>query len=200
MGCTALATATLVACTSAEPATPPSPSARAEVVHEFVGGGAALEAGRIRYSAFEPPFTFAVPEGWEGGHEHADYFDVFDGTDFAVGFARPASIPGPHGRVAADSLTPRRALRVIARIVEDPSAITGTEIDGRPAVEMSFSVDHHTGLLRFPDGTFHIDPPWRQRAVALDVDGTLLIILVQTTAPGDDALDTPLLSSIDFES
>lgn len=201
----ALALATLVACSSAEPSTGPeqtpsaSPSASSEV-QEFVGEGAPFEAGRVRSSAFEPSFTFAVPEGWSGGHDHADYFDVWNGEDLVVGFGRPVSIPGPHGRIEVGSLTPRGALRAVARLVADPSPITATEIDGRPAVEMWFSVERRAGVLRFEAGTLHIEPPWRQRAFALDVGGTLMIVLVQTTAPEADALDTPVLSSIDFES
>jgi hypothetical protein len=65
---------------------------------------------------------------------------------------------------------------------------------------MSFSVDRRTGVLGFEGGMLHIEPPWRQRAIALDVGGTLFVILVQTTATEQGALDTPVPSSIEFES
>jgi hypothetical protein len=45
-----------------------------------------------------------------------------------------------------------------------------------------------------------LEPPWQQRAVALDVDGTLLRILVQRTTPGDEAIEASVLSSIDFDA
>ncbi|MGZ8567431.1 MAG: hypothetical protein ACXWXS_10310 [Actinomycetota bacterium] len=67
-------------------------------------------------------------------------------------------------------------------------------------LEMSFSVDRRTGLLRFGAGVFRVDPPWRQRAIAFDVDGTLLLILVQRIAPGDEADEASVLSSIDFDA
>jgi hypothetical protein len=197
----AIAVGTLAGCSGAAPATRPSPSASPtstpEIVHEFVGE-APLEPGRTRYSAFEPAFTFVVPEGWAGGHEHPDYFDVWNGADLSVGFGRPIGIPGPDGRVDAGSLTPREVLQAIARIVADPSPISETEIDGRPAVEMSFSVDHRTGVLRFGAGTLHIEPPWRAQAFALEVGGARFVILVQTTVPGEDALDTPVPATVEF--
>lgn len=65
---------------------------------------------------------------------------------------------------------------------------------------MSFSVDHRPGLLRFGAGVFHVEPPWRQRAIAFDVIGTLLMIIVQRRAPGDEADEASVLSSIDFDA
>lgn len=204
------AAATLVACSGAGEPTPQPPSAPpaaatsstptgdADAVHEFLGS-APLEPGVTTYSLFEPPFTFVVPEGWEGGHAHADYFDVWNGADLVVGFGRPAGIPGPDGRIDIESLSPRAALRAMARMVDDPSPITETEVGGRPAFEMSFSVDRRAGLLRFEAGILHVEPPWRQRAIAFDVRGVLLIFLLQTRLPDDDALDTPVLSSVEFE-
>jgi hypothetical protein len=203
------AAATLVACSGAgeqvgphrtespSAAMSPSPTPDADAVHEFLGS-APLEPGVTTYSRFEPPFTFVVPGGWEGGHAHADYFDVWNGADLVVGFGRPAGIPGD-GRIDIESLDPRAALRAMARIVDDPSPITESEVDGRPAFEMSFSVDRRAGLLRFEAGILHVEPPWRQRAIAFDVRGVLLVFLLQTKLPDDDALDTPVLSSVEFE-
>ena len=73
----------LSACSSA--AQSPDPSRSQDVgtgtVQEFVGEGTPLEPVRTRYSEFEPPFTFLVPKGWSGGHEHEDYFDIWNGED-----------------------------------------------------------------------------------------------------------------------
>jgi hypothetical protein len=178
--------------------TSPSLSADPNAVHEFLGE-APLEPGLTRYSLFEPPFTFLVPEGWEGGHAHADYFDVWNGADLVVGFGRPSSVPGPDGRIEVDALAPRDALRAMSELVDEPGPISETEIDGRPAVEMSFSVDRRAGVLRFDAGVLHVEPPWRQRAIAFDVDGVLLVFLLQTMRP-DGALDSPVLSSVEFEA
>ena len=141
-----------------------------------------------------------MPEGWSGGHEHEDYFDIWNGEDLVIGFARPTAIPTSEGPVAWDSVMPNRALRLIGELGAEPSPIAETEVDGRPALEMSFSVDRRTGLLRFGAGVFHAEPPWRQRAIAFDVDGTFLLILVQRTAPGDEAEEASVLSSIDFDA
>ena len=192
--------AALTACSSAAQSSQPSrsPDVEAGAVQEFIGEGTPLEPVRTRYSEFEPPFTFLVPEGWSGGHEHEDYFDIWNGEDLVIGFARPTAIPTSAGRVAWDSVMPNRALRLIGELGAEPSPIAETEVDGRPALEMSFSVDRRTGLLRFGAGVFHVAPPWRQRAIAFDVDGTLLLILVQRMAPGDEADEASILSSIDF--
>ncbi|HET9249822.1 MAG TPA: hypothetical protein VFP13_07795 [Actinomycetota bacterium] len=198
----ALVLAALSACSSAAPSPEPSrsPDVEAATVQEFVGEDAPLEPVRTRYSAFEPPFTFLVPEGWSGGHEHEDYFDVWDGEDLVIGFARPVAIPTSEGPVAWDSVTPNRALRLIGELGAEPGPIAETQVDGRPALERSFSVERRTGLLRFGAGVFHVEPPWRQRAIALEVDGTLLLILVQRMAPGDEADEASVLSSIDFDA
>ena len=198
----ALVLAALTVCSSAaqSPQPSPSPDVGAGTVQEFVGEGTPLEPVRTRYSAFEPPFTFLVPEGWSGGHEHEDYFDIWNGEDLVIGFARPTAIPTSAGPIAWDSVMPNRALRLIGELGAEPGPIAETEVDGRPALEMSFSVDRRTGLLRFGAGVFHVDPPWRQRAIAFDVDGTLLLILVQRMAPGDEADEASVLSSIDFDA
>lgn len=198
----ALVLAALSACSNgAHPPEPSrSPDIEAGTVQEFVGEGTPLEPARTRYSEFEPPFTFLVPHGWSGGHEHEDYFDIWDGEDLVIGFARPTAIPTPGGPVAWDSVTPNRALRLIGELGAEPTPIAETEVDGRPALEMSFSVGRRTGLLRFGAGVFHVEPPWRQRAIAFDVDGTLLLILVQRKAPGDEADEASVLSSIDFDA
>jgi hypothetical protein len=198
----ALGLAAVSACSSAAQSPRPSrsPAVEAEAVQEFVGEGTPLEPVHTRYSEFEPPFTFLVPEGWSGGHEHADYFDLWNGEDLVIGFARPTAIPTSGRPVAWDSVMPNRALRLIGELGAEPSPIAETEVDGRPALEMSFSVDRRTGLLKFGAGVFHVEPPWRQRAIAFDVDGTMLLILVQRMAPGEEADEASVLSSIDFDA
>lgn len=194
--------AALTACSGAaqSPQLSRSPDVGPRAVQEFVGEGTPLEPVPTRFSDFEPPFTFLVPEGWSGGHEHEDYFDIWNGEDLVIGFARPTAIPTSEGPIAWDSVMPNRALRLMGELGARPSPIDETEVDGRPALEMSFSVDHRTGLLRFGAGVFQVEPPWRQRAIAFDVDGTLLLILVQRMAPGDEADEASVLSSIDFDA
>jgi hypothetical protein len=163
--------------------------------------GTPLEPVRTQYSVFHPPFTFVVPEGWSGGHDHADYFDIWKGEDLVIGFGRPTAIPRSGGPIAWDSLTPRRALHMLGGIAPSPGPVSETMVDGRTALEMSFAVDRRTHLLTFTGGAeFNVEPPWRQRAIAFEVGGTLLLILVQRSASGDEAAEAAVLSSIDFEA
>jgi hypothetical protein len=202
--------AALTACSTAAPEVRPSPgpssppaipSAEGEdgEVQEFVGAEAPLEPERTTYSEFEPPFTFVVPEGWTGGHEHPDYFDIWNGEDIVIGFALPSAIPTSDGEVAWDRLTARRALRLIAGLGTGACSPAESEVDGRPALEMTFEVDGRTHLLTFGAGDFNVEAPWRQRAIAFEIDDTLLLILVQRRAPGDEADVASVLSSIDFD-
>ncbi|HJS26309.1 MAG TPA: hypothetical protein VJ913_04200 [Actinomycetota bacterium] len=148
----ALVLAALIACSSAAPPARPSPEppppqaygspgVEAGAVQEFVGADGTLEPERTRYSEFEPPYTFVVPDGWSGGHEHPDYFDIWNGEDRLIGFAPPSAIPASGGEIAWDRLTPREALRLIGELGTEQSPIEETEVDGRPALEMSFSVE-----------------------------------------------------------
>jgi hypothetical protein len=96
----ALVLAALSACSSAAQSPKPSrsPDVEAGTVQEFVGEGTPLEPVRTRYSEFEPPFTFLVPKGWSGGHDHEDYFDIWNGEDLVIGSrGRPRS-PRPKDR------------------------------------------------------------------------------------------------------
>ena len=199
----ALVLAALTACSGAATAPPPSPTPdvdAAGTVQEFVGE-APLEPGRTRYSVFDPPFTFVVPEGWAGGHDHVDFFDIWNGEDLVIGFGRPTAIPGSGEPVPWDPLTPKRALHLLGQIVPAAEPVSKTTVDGRPALEMSFAVDRKTHLLTFTGGAeFNAEPPWRQRAIVFEVDGTLLLILVQRSASGDEAAETAVLSSVDFEA
>ena len=207
----ALVLAALTACSSAAPSARPSPEpspsqasgspdVEAGAVQEFVGADGTLEPERTRYSEFEASFTFVVPEGWSGGHEHPDYFDIWNGEDLLIGFALPSAIPTSGGEVAWDGLTPREALQLIGELGTERTPIDATEVDGRPALEMSFSVEGRTHLLTFGAGDFNVEAPWRQRAIALDVDGMLMLVLVQRKAPGDEDDEASVLSSIDLDA
>src|SRR4051794_11452153 len=62
----------------------PSNTEPSGVVREAAGGVMALpdtatllRPGRYSYRAFRPAVTLQVPSGWEVGHRHADFFDIW---------------------------------------------------------------------------------------------------------------------------
>jgi hypothetical protein len=169
-------------------------------VLELVGEGTPLEPGRYRFSPFDPPLTFEVAAGWEGGHTHVEFFDVWYGEDVSVGFARPAFVNGVDGPVEIGRLTPRGVLDTIAGRGFEVSDVASTTIGEVPALEMRFRVEETTALFGGPEGELNIEPRFAQRAITLDVDRTLVVILVQTVGPApEDAIDA-LLSSVRFET
>lgn len=193
----------LVACSGSDPSEPSARSASpsGEEVRSFVGDGAALEPGRYRSDAFEPPMTFEVGKGWTGGHSLSEYFDVFHGDELVIGFARPGFVAGADGDVDVAGLTPRTALEAIDGNAAHAGPITATELAGMPAFEMSFRITTPTVVFGGPEGELTIEPRWEQRAIALDVDGVLVLVLVQRTAdamPSDRSAAEDVLASIRF--
>jgi hypothetical protein len=201
-----VALALLVGCSSAEPSNLASPpvteSPPDDGIRPFVGEGAELEPGRYRYDPFEPSTTFAVGKGWVGGHTLAEFFDVFRGDDLTVGFARPAFVMGADGEVDVADLTPRTALETIESNGVQADRIERAELAAVPGSEMSFSVTRPTSVFGGPEGALTLEPPWEQRAIALEVDGALVIVLVQWTAgatAADHAAAEDVLASIRFD-
>jgi hypothetical protein len=185
---------------SPTPSASPSVTVTVEPVHELVGEGASLAAGRYRFSPFRPPLTFAVGEGWSGGHTHVEYFDVWNGEDLAIGFARPSFVTGVDGRVDVGVLSPRGALDTISGTGVDAGRIEPTAVDGRPALEMTFSVQRRRELFGGPAGPLRVEPRWRQRLITLDVEGALVLILVQSLGPASETEVDAVLSSVRFET
>jgi hypothetical protein len=200
----------LAACSSPDPSVPTSLSAPASASGSFsahaarplVGDGAALEPGRYRFEAFRPPLTFAVGEGWVGGHTLSEYFDVFHGDELVLGFARPGFVAGAVSNVDVAGLTPLATLETIEGNAARAGAITTTELGSLPALEMSFHVAAPTVLFGGPEGELTIEPRWDQRAIAVDVDGVLVLVVVQWTAdatPSDRSAADDVLRTIRFE-
>jgi hypothetical protein len=182
----------------AVPSAPTTPSASA-----FVGDGAPLEPGRYTFDAFEPPMTFEIGPGWVGGHAHAEFFDVQREEGVLLGFARPSFVLGVEGELDAEGLDPEVALTTIASIDElEAGPVTSTIVDGRPASELRFRTSDIVPLFGGDDGTFGIDAG-ANRLIAVDVDGTLVVIVDDVWAEprGDvDALVQGVIDSIRFHS
>ena len=79
----------------------------------MVGGGGDLEPpGAYTWTGFEPRVTFEVPSGWEGGHTHDDFFDVWNGA--FVGFMRPEHLVTGNGKpVSTAGMDPEATIGAI---------------------------------------------------------------------------------------
>lgn len=189
----------LAACTAGTGPSSPSPSVSPSpaAVRAFVGDGVALEPGRYRYDAFEPAMTFEVGTGWVGGHMHDEFFDVWRGRRAVVAFARPRFVQGDDGRVPVHGLDAREALEAIASIDDlEPSPIITTTVDGRPAIELRARSRGGVKLFGGDEGTF-IPNPGHHRIVALDVDGTLVLIYAQIMGEPGGRLEPVVQDVID---
>jgi hypothetical protein len=169
-------------------------------------GVAWLEDGRLQpgtywFNGFDPWLEVRVGEGWEVGHFHRDFFDLFAAGDFpSIGFGRFATVKYRDGTtfpaVNADAVV--RALRSNPDLeVTDVGAaqvawLTGLTVDIRAKREQS-------PLFSTPDGDFKFDPEFISRWHILDVPGGTMQILV-AARPGklDAAIATtrPVLDSL----
>jgi hypothetical protein len=206
----ALAAALAVACTTAPDADGPagssptaSPTGTGETeILQFEGDGAQLDPGRYTNDEFEPPLSFAIGSGWLGGHSHDEFFDVQREEGVLLGFGRPTFVFGAEGEVDVEGLGAEDALGTIAsidRLNADP--VRPTSIDGRRAFELRFRTNESVPLFGGDDGTFSIEPG-AQRLLAVEVDGTLVLVVDDVWArPRDraDALVQGVIDSIRFD-
>src|SRR4051794_35678273 len=91
----------------------PSSTAPSSTARDSTGGVTALpdtatllRPGRYSYRAFRPAVTLQVPSGWEVGHRHTDFVDIWYDDAASLAFARPDFVIGAHGRVKTRGLSP----------------------------------------------------------------------------------------------
>ena len=160
--------------TPAVPATPaPSPAETlpAGVVRLHDGP---LAPGTYRFDGFEPEIELDVAgEGWEVGHFHDDFFDLFLDGDFpAIGFGRFADVLLPDGsRIPAtsadavvDALRSNPDVIVKDRGIVEVAGLSGRSIEIRVVVEQ-------TPLFSSDEGAFRFDPGFAARLHVLDLPG-----------------------------
>ena len=109
---------------------------------------------------------------------------------------------GADGEVDVGGLGAEDALRTIATIDGlDADPVTATSIDGRRAFELRFRTDRNILLFGGDDGAFTIEPG-AQRLLAVDVDGTLVLVVDDVWAePREraDAIVQGVIDSIRFD-
>ncbi len=195
-GPTASPTAAPTAQPSLSASTSPLPSGVAWIEDEE------LAAGTYWFNGFEPWLELTVPDGgWEVGHFHPEFFDLFHAGDFpSIGFGRFAAVKHRDGTTieSTDARSIVAALRAnpeLEVIDVGPTAfagLTGLTIDIR-------AKSPQTPLFSTPGGDFKFDPELNSRWHILDVPGGAMEILV-VARPGhlDEAIEAtqPILDSV----
>jgi hypothetical protein len=199
-GSTARSTASLNAGQTAQPSPPattsPLPSGVAWIADRE------LAAGTYWFNGFEPWLELTVPsDGWEVGHFHPEFFDLFHAGDFpSIGFGRFAAVKHRDGTTfeSTDAQSIVAALRTnpeLEVIDVGPAAVaglTGLTIDIR-------AKSPQTPLFTTPGGDFNFDPEFLSRWQILDVpDGAIEILVAARPGHLEDAIATtqPILDSV----
>ena len=161
-----------------------------------------LEPGTYWFDGFRPGLQLRVDtRGWEVGHFHDDFFDLFKDGDFpSVGFGRFPEVygAGAVGEPATDAAAVIAALKANPGLtVTDVGAIeiaglTGRTIDVRAKAAQTL-------LFGSDEGVFKFDPELIARFHVLDVPGGAMEILVAArTGDLDAAIEAtqPIIDSL----
>jgi hypothetical protein len=155
-----------------------------------------LRPGRYFSSPpFDLPFTLEIADpGWETGHLHGEYFDIFrfdagpapaDPTR-SIAFALPEHVRGIDGDVSVGGLTPRAVLdHLLGRAslrTSNPAPARLFGLDGA-RLDLHSTVSNNP-VFGGPGGDFGLWPHLDVRLVALDHPDGLLLVLV--LAPADE--------------
>jgi hypothetical protein len=139
-----------------------------------------LDPGTYWFKGFDPWLEITVDDGWEVGHFHREFFDLFRNGDIpSIGFGRFGVVKYRDGTtfeamsadVAIDALKSNPELEVTNVRPASIAGLTGTTIDIRATREQ-------TPLFATPNGDFRFDPEFRARLRVLDVPGGAIEILV----------------------
>jgi hypothetical protein len=150
---------------------------------DIVGEGTPLEPGAYTFSPFEPAVVFELGDGWEGGHTNPEFFDVWRGMRVAVMFGRPGFLLRGDERVPTDELTTDEALQILREQNDTSSRAPALVLDGQTVPSVIVRSSAQTELFGGPGGTFTADPDFRNRIAAVDVDGTLVLVIVSAKTP-----------------
>jgi hypothetical protein len=139
-----------------------------------------LEPGTYWFNGFEPWLEVTIGEGWEVGHFHDDFFDLFHAGDFpSIGFGRFETVkyrdgttfPAVDAEAAVEALRSNPDLEVTDVGAASVAGLAGLTIDIRAKREQS-------PLFSTPDGDFKFDPEFVSRWHILDVSGGTIQVLV----------------------
>ena len=184
---------------------PTPPSARSSAAPELEPGDGPLAAGTYTRSAFAPPITLTVRDGWRAVQRFDGFFDIqrIDtiGTPdvIAVQFASPTGVYGDGLEQPADAAGAVAILGTNAAltVVETSDSRIGG-LEGHQ-VTVENTSDAHAQVLGVPPGPLGIDPGRRLWIAFFDTDDGLLAVMVGgSVTEWQAALDAaePVLESI----
>jgi hypothetical protein len=190
--------------------TSPAPASVAPTPAETLPAGVTrlhdgpLAPGAYRFDGFAPGLQLEISEdGWEVGHFHDEFFDLFLNGDFpAIGFARFSDVQLPDGALvpATEATGVIDALRSNPNVtLDDEAAVEVDALSGR-AVDLRVTAEQ-TPLFSGIGGAYHMDPGFTARLIVLDLPGggAMEILVI---AQGDDVGEAieataPMLDSLD---
>jgi hypothetical protein len=183
------------------PTSSPAPSATGTAVQELPGPGSELTAGRYTKSAFTPAVTFEVGDGWTAEQSAPGFFDIEDEPgSLDVVAVQFANLVGPEtAEAAVAEIAARDNLSVTEAVPVAIDGVTGLQV----VVETTDPADTDPPIFRLvmtvPPGPLSIASGRRLEATLLDMDGSVLAILVGgSIAEWDRALELsrPVLQSV----
>jgi hypothetical protein len=176
---------------SATKSAEPSGTTVSGVAQEIPPGETEMEPGEYTFSRFEPEVTFRVGHGWQTGHQRAEFFDVWNGTDALVGWARPEFVIGRGGRrIATAELTAAAAIEAIAANAYVVSAARPRDaaIGGVSGTSLEFRTRLGGELFGGQEGAFATAPrSARFRISAASPSGQLVLLLQVSLRPPHEA-------------
>ena len=155
-----------------------------------------LPPGDYTRSAFTPPVSFTLTEGWRAVQLFDGFFDVQQDVGspdvIAVQFARPSTVYGAGGQgvepataaEAADALRSNAAFEVLGDNEAQVGGLSGH------VIEIENAGDAHATVMVVPPGPLGIDPGRRLWVAFLDSpDGLLAVMVGGSVAKWQEALD-----------
>jgi hypothetical protein len=178
-----------------------SPASSVAAARTFPPSQTPIAPGRYRWSRVAPAVSFDVGPGWELGHAHPEFFDLFRGSDFpSVSFARFTSVhsdattqvPATDAQTVVAALSARSDVTLSGAEAVTLGGLSGTRFDLSVA-------SPQTPLFMGPAGAFKMDPGFVNRYRVLDLPGGgVLVIGVHVRGDGIEAasgLAEPIFAS-----
>jgi eukaryotic-like serine/threonine-protein kinase len=175
---------------TAEPTPTPPP---AELCEPFLNLACGVVAGRYTPTVFSLPLAFRVGDGWSVGRHDANIVTLTraEGSlTFAtgVGLADPSQGDGGDGS-AADLVT--AFVATDGSTATDPANVRIDAWRGR-STDVTPKPGERPAIFVVGETIFYLEPDRTTRLVALDVDGSVLVLVIEPAAGNSlrDLLDT----------
>ncbi len=179
----------------------PTPSSTVGAVLELPGPVNEIDPGRYTKSAFTPAVSFEVGDGWTAEQSRSGFFDIEDDPgSLDVVAVQFANLVGPEtAEAAVAEIAARDGLSMTEAVPIAIDGVTGLQV----VVDTTDPADTDPPIFRpvltVPPGPLSIGSGRRLQVSLLDLDGSVLAILVGgSIAEWDRALELsrPVLESM----